>query len=39
VPVIGIARLADGKVAEWWNSPDRLSWMQQIGAVAGPGKA
>ena len=33
VPVIGIARLADGKIAEWWNSPDRLSWMQQIGAV------
>ena len=33
VPVIGMAKLADGKVAEWWNSPDRLSWMQQIGAV------
>lgn len=33
VSVIGIARLVDGKVAEWWNSPDRLSWMQQIGAI------
>ena len=33
VPVIGMAKLADGKVTEWWNSPDRLSWMQQIGAV------
>lgn len=33
VPVIGIAKLIDGKVAEWWNSPDRLSWMQQIGAI------
>ena len=33
VPVIGMARLAGGKVAEWWNSPDRLSWMQQIGAI------
>jgi steroid delta-isomerase-like uncharacterized protein len=33
VPIIGIARLAQGKVAEWWNSPDRLSWMQQIGAI------
>ena len=33
VPVIGIARLADGKIVEWWNSPDRLSWMQQIGAI------
>lgn len=33
VPVIGMAFIAGGKVAEWWNSPDRLSWMQQIGAV------
>ena len=33
VPVIGIALLADGKITEWWNSPDRLSWMQQIGAI------
>lgn len=33
VPVIGMARVVDGKIAEWWNSPDRLSWMQQIGAV------
>ena len=33
VPVIGIAQLAEGKIAEWWNSPDRLSWMQQIGAI------
>jgi steroid delta-isomerase-like uncharacterized protein len=33
VPVIGIAHLAEGKIAEWWNSPDRLSWMQQIGAI------
>ena len=33
VPVIGMARLAEGKITEWWNSPDRLSWMQQIGAI------
>ncbi len=33
VPVIGIAKIDDGKIVEWWNSPDRLSWMQQIGAV------
>jgi predicted ester cyclase len=33
VPVIGMARLVEGKVVEWWNSPDRLSWMQQIGAI------
>ena len=39
VPIIGIARLIDGKIAEWWNSPDRLSWMQQIGALPEFGKA
>ena len=33
VPVIGMAKIVDGKIVEWWNSPDRLSWMQQIGAV------
>ncbi len=33
VPVMGMALLAEGKVVEWWNSPDRLSWMQQIGAI------
>ncbi|MFE3846262.1 ester cyclase [Thermoplasmatota archaeon] len=33
VPVIGIAQLVDGKIAEWWNFTDRLSWMQQIGAI------
>jgi steroid delta-isomerase-like uncharacterized protein len=33
VPVIGIAQIAEGKIAEWWNFPDRLSWMQQIGAI------
>ena len=39
VPVIGFAQLAKGKVGEWWNSPDRLSWMQQIGALNEFGKA
>jgi predicted ester cyclase len=39
VPVIGMARVAGGKIAEWWNSPDRLSWMQQIGALPLPGQA
>ena len=39
VPVIGMARVAGGKIAEWWNSPDRLSWMQQIGALPAPGQA
>lgn len=35
-PFIGIARLAEGKVAEWWNSPDRMGLMQQIGAMPPP---
>jgi predicted ester cyclase len=39
VPVIGMARVTGGKIAEWWNSPDRLSWMQQIGALPAPGPA
>ena len=33
VPIFGFAKITDGKIAEWWNSPDRLSWMQQIGAL------
>ena len=33
VQVFGIAQIEEGKIAEWWNSPDRLSWMQQIGAI------
>ena len=33
VPVIGFAKITQGKIAEWWNYPDRLSWMQQIGAI------
>lgn len=37
VSVIGMARLVDGKIDEWWNSPDRLSWMQQIGAIPSSG--
>jgi len=28
-----MAQISGGKVIEWWNSPDRLSWMQQIGAI------
>ncbi len=31
VPVIGMAKLKEGKIFEWWNSPDRLSWMKQLG--------
>lgn len=33
VPVVGFAKIAKGRIAEWWNFPDRLSWMQQIGAI------
>lgn len=36
VPTIGMARIAGGKVAEWWNSPDQLGLMQQLGVVPPP---
>ena len=30
---IGFIRVADGKVAEFYVSPDRMSLMQQIGLL------
>jgi len=30
---IGVMRVADGKIAEFWVSPDRMTIMQQIGAL------
>jgi len=33
VPIFGFAKIVNGKIAEWRNSPDRLSWMQQIGVL------
>jgi steroid delta-isomerase-like uncharacterized protein len=30
---VGVMRVANGKVAEFWVSPDRMSLMQQIGAL------
>jgi predicted ester cyclase len=33
VPTIGVARLVGGQVAEWWNSPDQLGLLQQLGAL------
>ncbi len=30
---IGIMRIADGKIAEFWGFPDVMSLMQQIGAL------
>jgi len=36
---IGIARLAGGKIAEFWNSPDRMGFMQQIGVLPKPDQA
>jgi predicted ester cyclase len=29
----GVVRVLDGKVAEFWVSPDRMTIMQQIGAL------
>ena len=39
VPTIGMARIAGDKVAEWWNSPDQLGLMQQLGALPAPSQA
>lgn len=39
VPIFGFAKIVNGKISEWWNSPDRLSWMQQIGALPKSSKA
>jgi predicted ester cyclase len=33
---IGIVRVADGMMAELWNSTDRLGMMQQLGALPAP---
>jgi predicted ester cyclase len=33
---IGIARIANGQIAEWWASPDQVGLMQQIGAMPAP---
>lgn len=33
---IGIMRIADGKIAEFWGFPDVMSLMQQIGALPAP---
>jgi len=30
---IGVMRIADGKIAELWISPDRMTLMQQLGVL------
>jgi predicted ester cyclase len=30
---VGVMRVADGKVAEFWVSPDRMTLLQQLGAL------
>lgn len=32
----GIVHVVDGKVAEFWVSPDRMTIMEQIGALPAP---
>jgi len=38
VVAIGIMRTADGRIAEFWGSPDVMGLMQQIGALPTPGQ-
>jgi steroid delta-isomerase-like uncharacterized protein len=33
ISAMAFARLADGKIAEWWENADVLGLMQQIGAM------
>lgn len=34
--IIGVIRLTDGKIAEFWGAGDTMSLMQQIGALPSP---
>ena len=39
LPGIFIARVEDGKLAEYWREEDQLSMMQQLGAIPSPDQA
>jgi predicted ester cyclase len=36
--IIGILKLADGKIVEMWTNVDFLGLMQQMGAIPAPGQ-
>ncbi len=38
ITAIGIARIVNGKLAEYWENADRLGLMQQLGMIPVPGK-
>jgi steroid delta-isomerase-like uncharacterized protein len=35
---IAIARIADGKLVEWWEKADVMGLMQQLGVIPSPGE-
>lgn len=35
---IAIARIADGKLVEWWENADVMGMMQQLGVIPSPGE-
>jgi predicted ester cyclase len=39
LPGIFIARIEDGKLAEYWREEDQLSMMQLLGAILSPEQA
>jgi predicted ester cyclase len=39
VEQFAIIRIASGKIAEMWYSPDQMSLMQQLGAIPTPARA
>jgi steroid delta-isomerase-like uncharacterized protein len=36
ITAIAIARIADGKLVEWWENADVMGLMQQLGALPAP---
>ncbi len=39
ITAIGIARIVNGKLAEYWENGDALGLLQQLGAIPGPEQA
>lgn len=35
---MAIARIADGKLVEWWENADVMGLMQQLGVIPSPGE-
>lgn len=38
VTSMAVVRVEDGKIAEWWNHPNRFDLFRQLGAIESPGE-